>query len=519
LDQTFDRLKRYLSEPALASIITDSLSQKETAKLLASLGCVFPGVRTESLGRRELAEAFAGDAWQNPELFASLQRALDRVHQADMDEIRRLQIQEIETTLKRIPEICREPGRIGKVVWSLLRDGREEAARQIPSFLNAVTQFLNKEFKRADRKAGQVADFKERFLKGDLGKGEIRVVQDMMASVLDRKKGLEKTVADSQKRIDSILTERVRWKEELAAARRRQHELEAELSRARKEIEKKENALREFQGRLAHSREQTKQELRSDLHHLERENRKLQHELDEIRRQFAESQTELAAKREVSIRLGGELEQERRERAALVKALEKQREQNQKALEKPAPLLKHGFFSAPKDKGRRLGIFVDLQNILITAKRLRRKIDFQKLLEFLVLDRHLVKAVAYGVEAPEWDQSAFFEMLKRKGFEVHIRTLIRRGDGSAKGDWDTGIVVDAIRMVDQKDLDIVLVVSGDGDFIDLLKFLKMKGVRVEAAGFPFNTALDLPKSADEFFPLGENVLKTEEMPAFLPARP
>ena len=105
-------------------------------------------------------------------------------------------------------------------------------------------------------------------------------------------------------------------------------------------------------------------------------------------------------------------------------------------------------------------------------------------------------------------------MLKRKGFEVRTRTLIRRADGSAKGNWDTGMVVDAIDLVEQKDLDIALVVSGDGDFIDLLKYLKTKGVRVEAAGFPFNTALDLPKHADDFFALDESILKDRETVAF-----
>ena len=43
-------------------------------------------------------------------------------------------------------------------------------------------------------------------------------------------------------------------------------------------------------------------------------------------------------------------------------------------------------------------------------------------------------------------------------------------DGSKKADWDVGIAVDAIRIGEI--LDVVVLVSGDGDFVELVDYLK-----------------------------------------------
>ena len=154
---------------------------------------------------------------------------------------------------------------------------------------------------------------------------------------------------------------------------------------------------------------------------------------------------------------------------------------------------------------QRTGIFIDVQNMFYSAKyKYRAKIDYQKLLVQVAQGRKVVRALAYAVTTPEIDQSAFINLLEDIGIEVKVTDLKLRPDGTAKGDWDMGIAIDTISMCDK--LDVVAIVSGDGDFSALVEMLKAKGVRVEVYSFPANTAEELKNAATRFIPLDESVL-------------
>lgn len=154
----------------------------------------------------------------------------------------------------------------------------------------------------------------------------------------------------------------------------------------------------------------------------------------------------------------------------------------------------------------RVGIFVDVQNMFYSArKQFAARVDYVKLLQFILKGRRLIKATAYVIENPEIDQSSFFSLLGHHSFSVRKKPLIQRADGSQKGDWDMGIALDIVSMADK--LDVVALVSGDGDFVTLIELLKAEGPRVEVYGFPPNTAVSLKEVADEFIPLGDEVLR------------
>lgn len=153
----------------------------------------------------------------------------------------------------------------------------------------------------------------------------------------------------------------------------------------------------------------------------------------------------------------------------------------------------------------RVGVFVDAQNMFYAAKnQYNARLDYAKLLEGAVDSRRLIKAIVYLVQTPEVDQSAFVAMLQHKNYEVKTKDLRLRVDGSAKGDWDMGMAIDMISMCEK--LDVVVLVSGDGDFVSLVNLIKSKGPRVEVYGFPYNTSVDLKEAADEFFPIREEML-------------
>lgn len=154
---------------------------------------------------------------------------------------------------------------------------------------------------------------------------------------------------------------------------------------------------------------------------------------------------------------------------------------------------------------QRVGVFVDVQNLFYSAKyQYQSKVDFSKLLDTCTADRQLIRAICYIVQTVDIDQTPFLNILNQIGFEIKSKDLRTRPDGTAKGDWDMGIAIDTIAMAER--LDVIVLVSGDGDFVELIHMLKAKGVIAEVVSFPSNTAEDLKSAATVYIPLDESIL-------------
>jgi len=152
-----------------------------------------------------------------------------------------------------------------------------------------------------------------------------------------------------------------------------------------------------------------------------------------------------------------------------------------------------------------IAIFVDSQNLYYSARMgYAAKVNYEKLLKLITGNRNLIKAYAYIVQPPEGDVKPFANSLERIGYIVKIKDVRTRADGSAKANWDMGIALDILGMLDR--VDTIVLASGDGDFAPLVEFIKGKNKRVEIFSFPENTAYDLKEKADRFEPLGENVI-------------
>jgi uncharacterized LabA/DUF88 family protein len=120
-------------------------------------------------------------------------------------------------------------------------------------------------------------------------------------------------------------------------------------------------------------------------------------------------------------------------------------------------------------------------------------------------DRQLVRAVAYVVETREIDQRAFIHLLEMKAYEVKRKGLRIRPDRTMKGNWDLEIALDALHTAPS--VDVVVLVTGDGDFVPLVRQLKLVGKRVEVVGFTKSSAPDLREAADRFFPVSKRLLR------------
>jgi len=163
--------------------------------------------------------------------------------------------------------------------------------------------------------------------------------------------------------------------------------------------------------------------------------------------------------------------------------------------------------SVIKHKEQRVGIFIDTQNLYHTAKNLYgAKVNFGKVIEDALAGRALIRATAYVITTESGDESAFFEALAKSGIETKTKDLQIFAGGAKKADWDVGLAVDAITLAPK--LDAVILVSGDGDFIPLVEYLKInEGCQVEAVSFGKSTSQKLKEVVDDFLDLDENPKK------------
>lgn len=157
-----------------------------------------------------------------------------------------------------------------------------------------------------------------------------------------------------------------------------------------------------------------------------------------------------------------------------------------------------------KHKEQRVGVLVDVSNMYHSAKNLyNKKVNFRELLKAAIAERKLIRATAYAIKTESEEEMPFFEALSKQGFEVKMKDLQVFTGGAKKGDWDVGIAMDAIRLGDK--LDVIVLVSGDGDFLPLVSYLQNnKGCLVEIIGFRQTTSSALIEAADDFLNLSED---------------
>lgn len=159
-----------------------------------------------------------------------------------------------------------------------------------------------------------------------------------------------------------------------------------------------------------------------------------------------------------------------------------------------------------RNPDQRVAVLVDVQNLYYSAKNIyRSRVNFKNLLQQVVANRILVRAIAYVINAdPNEKENDFFEALNTAGFEVKEKPLQVFVGGAKKGDWDIGIAMDAIRLGHK--VDSIILVSGDGDFKPVVNYLQQSlGCLVEVAAFKKSANHELVEIADDFVNIDEHV--------------
>lgn len=149
---------------------------------------------------------------------------------------------------------------------------------------------------------------------------------------------------------------------------------------------------------------------------------------------------------------------------------------------------------------QRVAVFIDTQNMYHSAKHVfNAKVSFSALVEAVVGSRMMSRAIAYVAKSKGGDESAFFEALLASGIELKIKDVQEFASGAKKADWDVGMAVDAISISSK--VDVVILATGDGDFVPLVEYLKAHGVICEVAAFAESTNARLKEVADAFLDL------------------
>jgi uncharacterized LabA/DUF88 family protein len=156
--------------------------------------------------------------------------------------------------------------------------------------------------------------------------------------------------------------------------------------------------------------------------------------------------------------------------------------------------------SVIKHKNQRVGVFIDAQNLYHSAKNLHHgRVNFGEVLADALGERQLVRAIAYVITTESGEESSFFEALNKVGIETKTKDLQIFSSGSKKADWDVGLAIDAVKLASK--LDVVVLASGDGDFVPLVEYLKMNGCQVEVITFGKSASGKLREVADDFIDL------------------
>lgn len=155
---------------------------------------------------------------------------------------------------------------------------------------------------------------------------------------------------------------------------------------------------------------------------------------------------------------------------------------------------------------KKVALFIDVQNVYYTTRQAyQRHFDYFNFWQKATDQRQVISAFAYAIDRGDAKQKAFQSILQNIGFNVKTKPYIQRADGSAKGDWDVGITLDVMEYAE--DADVVVLVSGDGDF-DLLvhKVRERLGKTVEVYGVPNLSASSLIQAASQFIAIDESLL-------------
>ena len=146
--------------------------------------------------------------------------------------------------------------------------------------------------------------------------------------------------------------------------------------------------------------------------------------------------------------------------------------------------------------------FVDYANINRAAREKRYHLDYHHLLQYMGEERFLIDAHCYVPINPrnEHRLDAVIEELWHSGYIVTTKVGTIAG-GTYKCNFDVEITMDVLKVVYQVKPDIIVLASGDSDFVSLIQDVRKSGIRVEVAAFEETAGADIMSKCSGFIDL------------------
>jgi uncharacterized LabA/DUF88 family protein len=160
----------------------------------------------------------------------------------------------------------------------------------------------------------------------------------------------------------------------------------------------------------------------------------------------------------------------------------------------------------------KLAIFVDFHNLTGGLRNEGFQIDLLSLRDYLAEGRKLLETFLFMGISPNNPQEDhdFHRALRAKGFMVCTKEAKQKPDGSLKCDLDIELTINVVEYILNVRPDIVILISGDGDFVPLVHWLRMRGIRVEVGGIKSSMAKDLRESANDYIDLQSAIEEIQE---------
>ena len=468
-----------LGSDGLACVLDDLMDKARLARLATACGLKYPGIRVRSVKRDRLLSDLVARSEAEKATRDAIQRALDKETRTERrcwnalsgeDKARRLSDE----------EFLHSRGNLGRHLWFLASSGDDGG----DGFGNLARQHLQHMVQNGALTTPKpVASRAEQRLKRRVSSLEKKMQH--LETQLSRSR-------ESEKRGKRDLIQR---KGELAETRMLAERVRSELDDSKRALDR----VRAVKPANADSARLI-EPLERAIKRLSTGQRKLTHAIEKAKATPAPA--EVPSDKSIEA-LTETLKTVQKEFAGLRREHKRDKEELAKRMDELAAAVKKSPAKERKprvkESDKRVGMFIDVQNVYYGARKLKGKLDFDALMESAIVGRRLIQCTAYLVESKEIDQSGFIARLQQKAIEVRRKSLRVRADGSSKGDWDMELALDILDAA--ASLDVVVLVSGDGDFTSLVKRVKRIGPRVEVIAFPRNTAKSLLEAADRFQPL------------------
>jgi uncharacterized LabA/DUF88 family protein len=496
-------LKAVFDAHSLGTILMDALDQKTAGAIVQKTIRGQGGARAVGKSKSDLVGQLTSGFFENDQVAFQVIQKMDKACAKERSVVASIPEEQAPDRVGSYRAIALE-GERGKFVWAVARDERESvrtlANRVINDFFEEAAGF------ETAKALSEAAD-----------------VDPAQAELARRLTEQTERLAEAQNKITQLEHKVLRYEEERARLmaqvggkerRLRQEavgraEMERTIAKLQEALQQRDERDKEAEraSREEQRAQQTAEELAQKVRRLEKlagaseRLQELQNALSELEKtRKRERQQHLQERARLEAARADVSEELQQVRADLARTREELHQARSQLAERPA---RGSERTGPED---RVAVLLDQANLAAVAHLSHgRKVNFEGLLRELWAGRKPGKAVAFVVDNGGKRFEAFCDTLRRAGWDLRIKRPKSFSDGSQKADWDMALAVEAIDQAESHQT--VVIVSGDGDFEALVRWLRRRGTEVEVAAFPNGLAAELEAVADRVHRLGTEVLE------------